>query len=85
MRSSRPEVFFKKAVLRNYAKFTGKHLCQRLWCMCFPVNFVKFPRAPIFTEHLRWLLLNNQQIFRFHSLNISLKDKIRHKFETQIL
>ena len=30
-RSSRPEVFFKKAVLRNFAKFTGKHLCQSLF------------------------------------------------------
>ena len=29
-RSSRPEVFCKKAVLRNFAKFTGKHLCQSL-------------------------------------------------------
>ena len=27
-RSSRPEMFCKKAVLRNFAKFTGKHLCQ---------------------------------------------------------
>ena len=27
-RSSRPEVFCKKCVLRNFAKFTGKHLCQ---------------------------------------------------------
>ena len=27
-RSSRPEVFFKKDVRRNFAKFTGKHLCQ---------------------------------------------------------
>ena len=30
-RSSRPEVFCKKAVLRNFAKFTGKDLCQRLF------------------------------------------------------
>ena len=29
-RSSRPEVFCKKSVVRNFAKFTGKHLCQRL-------------------------------------------------------
>ena len=29
-RSSRPEVFCKKSVLRNFAKFTGKHLCQSL-------------------------------------------------------
>ena len=27
-RSSRSEVFCKKEVLRNFAKFTGKHLCQ---------------------------------------------------------
>ena len=30
-RSSRPEVFCKKDVLRNFAKFTGKYLCQGLF------------------------------------------------------
>ena len=25
--------------------------------MCFPVKFAKFLEIPIFTEHLRWLLL----------------------------
>ena len=30
-RSSCPEVFCKKGVLRNFAKFTGKHLCQSLF------------------------------------------------------
>ena len=30
-RSSRPEVFCKKGVLRNFVKFTGKHLCQSLF------------------------------------------------------
>ena len=30
-RSTSPEVFCKKGVLRNLAKFTGKHLCQRLF------------------------------------------------------
>ena len=29
-RSSRTKVFCKKGVLRNFAKFTGKHLCQSL-------------------------------------------------------
>ena len=29
-RSSRPEVFCEKGVLRNFTKFTGKHLCQSL-------------------------------------------------------
>ena len=75
-RSSRPEVFCKLGALRNFTKFTGKHLCQGLflnkvaglrpttllkkglWHKCFTVNFAKFLRAPFFTEHLRWLLLN---------------------------
>ena len=30
-RRSRPEVFCKKGVLRNFTKFTGKHLCQSLF------------------------------------------------------
>ena len=30
-RSSRPEVFCKKGVLRNFAKFTGRLLCQCLF------------------------------------------------------
>ena len=30
-RSSRPEVFCEKGVLRNFSKFTGKHLCQSLF------------------------------------------------------
>ena len=29
-RSSHPEVFCKKRLLRNFTKFTGKHLCQSL-------------------------------------------------------
>ena len=29
IRSIRPEVFCKKGVLRNFTKFTGKHLCAR--------------------------------------------------------
>ena len=30
-RNSRPEAFCKKGVLRNFAKLTGKHPCQRLF------------------------------------------------------
>ena len=30
-RSSRPEVFCKKGVLRNFTNITGKHLCQSLF------------------------------------------------------
>ena len=35
-------------------------LKQRLWRKCFPVNFAKFLRTPFLTEHLRWLLLNEE-------------------------
>ena len=66
-RSSPPEVFCKKGVLKKFAKFTVKHLSQsflfnkvaslRLWHSCFPVNFVKFLRKPFFIEHHWWLLL----------------------------
>ena len=31
LRSSCPEVFCEKEVLKNFAKFTGKHLCWRLF------------------------------------------------------
>ena len=56
-RNSHQRCSMKKVVLRNFTKFTGKHLRQsfrpatllkkRLWHMCFPVNFVKFLRTPM--------------------------------------
>ena len=33
--SSRPEVFCKKGVLKNFTKFTVKHLCQSLFFLCY--------------------------------------------------
>ena len=72
--SSRSEVVFKKGVLKNFGKFTGKHESlffnkatgwggqlyekKRLRKRCFPVNFAKFLRTVYFIEHLRWLLLD---------------------------
>ena len=55
----------RKGVLRNFAKFTGKHLCQRPatllkkrpWHRCFLVNFVKFVRTPFSQNTSGWLLL----------------------------
>ena len=72
IRISRPDVFCKKGVLRNFAKLIGKHLCQGvflkeiakkllkkiLWHRCFPINFAKFLRTPFITEHLSSLLLD---------------------------
>ena len=53
-RSSRPEVFSKKGVLRNFTKFIGKHVSQkrRLWYKYFSVNFVKFLRTHFFHRTL---------------------------------
>ena len=31
VRSSCPNVFSKKVILKNFAKFTGKHLCQSVF------------------------------------------------------
>ena len=89
IRSSRPEVFYKKGVLKNFSKLTRKHLRRslflnkiaglrllillkkRLWHKCFPVNFVKYLRIPIFIEHLWWLLLQNNKHYldRFIPMN----------------
>ena len=58
-----------KAVLRNFTKFTGKHLCQSLFsnkvaglrpealAQVFPSEFCQISNNSFFTEHLRWLLL----------------------------
>ena len=63
-RSSHRRCSVRKGVVRNFAKFAGKHLCQSLffnkvfllkktlWHRCFPVNFTKFLRTPFFTERL---------------------------------
>ena len=40
----------------------GTFLKKGLWHKCFPVNFTKFLRRPFLTEHIRWLLLNFENI-----------------------
>ena len=44
-RSSCPDVFCKKGVFRNFAKFTGTHLCQSLFLM----KFTKETLAEVFS------------------------------------
>ena len=41
-RSSRPEVFCKNGVLKNFATFTGKHLCQSLFLIKLQPNTCNF-------------------------------------------
>ena len=74
VQKQRPDVFCKKGVLKNFAKFSGQHLSQSLLFnkvaglryqlylkkishKCLPVNSAQFLRTPLYTEHLRWLLL----------------------------
>ena len=62
-RSYMPEMFFNISIFKDFAKLTGKQLCQsffpvilfkkRLRHRCFPVNFVKVILSNLFTEHHR--------------------------------
>ena len=65
-------MFFKTGVLKNFGMFTGKSLCWSLiLIICFikkilqhryfHVNIAKFLKTALFIEHLRWLLLVQQQ------------------------
>ena len=40
-RSSRLQMFFKLGALKNFANFTGKHLCWSLFLIKFLRNFIK--------------------------------------------
>ena len=65
-RNSRQEMFCWKGSLSNFAKFTGKHLCQspssatllkeRLSYRFFSVSFAKFSRTTIFRKYKTYLL-----------------------------
>ena len=42
VRSSVPEMFFEKGVLRNFAKIKGKHLCQSLFSRKLQASSLKY-------------------------------------------
>ena len=61
-----PEVFYKETVLKNFAKFTGKHLCQSLF-----FNKVAGLRpATLLKKRLwhRWFSVNFATFSRTHFL-----------------
>ena len=95
-RSSLPEVFCKKGVLRNFTKFTAKQCARfsflrkwkkkRPWHRCFPVNFVKFLRTPFCKEHLWWLLLFfRKMIFWFDEFCLDLRKRSEIRFQYESL
>ena len=64
-RSSHWSCYVWKGVLRNFAKFTGKHQCKSLIFnkvaglshRYFPVNLTKFLRKPFLQNSSGWLFL----------------------------
>ena len=64
-RSSRPEMYGKIGVLRNFPKFTGKHLCQRLFFSCEFCKISKnnfFYRTPLVTTSVIFYLISLGEI-----------------------
>ena len=65
----------KKGVLRNFAKFTGKHLCQSLFIkketlvQVFSCEFCEISKNTFFTEHV-WVTgsLLFQVLLQVHAL-----------------
>ena len=64
-RSSRPDVFCEKGVLRNFAKFTGKHLCLSLFLNKIvglrPATLIKkrlWHRVSFLSKFFIWIFLN---------------------------
>ena len=87
-----PAVFYKKGVLTNFSKFTGKHLCQslffkRFYDRFFPVNFSKSV-GPLFLQNTFGRLLLHLGPFQISmielfcgnnkSLTVSEKSPIMH-------
>ena len=54
-RSSHQRCSLRKGVLRNFPKFTGKHLCQRLFSnkVAGLAKFCEMSKNTFFTEHIR--------------------------------
>ena len=83
-RSSHPEVFLRKGVLKICNKFTGKHPCRsaisiKLLCNFIeitlrhgysPVNLQHIFRTPFLKKTSEWLLLHFKEIIELITLTI---------------
>ena len=65
-------VFTKKALLCIFGMVLNMALQdlatllqKRIWCRCFPVNFLKFFITPSFIERLQWVLLFITELFNW--------------------
>ena len=78
-RSSHWRCSLRKGALRNFAKFTGKHLYQRPetllknrpWHRYFPMNFTKFLRTPFLQNTSGQLLLKKKGFLNQHLIKVS--------------
>ena len=74
-KSSHPEVFCKRGVLRNFAKFTGKHLCQSLFnfikkealAKVLSCEFYEITKNTFFHTSGGWFCLSRLPVFVFWS------------------
>ena len=77
-----PEVFCKKRYFRNFAKFTGKHLCHCLFfnkvagkkktlAQVFSCEFCEISKNTLFTEHFRTTA--SGWIFSLRSFHVQVK------------
>ena len=71
-RSSRPQVFCKKGVLRNFAKCTGKHLCQSLFFLI---------KLQVYLQ--RKTYMKNQTISDQHHGSMDFAEVVVHKFSVR--
>ena len=73
----------EKGVLKNFAKFTEKHLCQSLYFnKVASLNFAKFLRTPFLTDHLRTTASVNLLFFKSRRISLqylNFKSNIRLK------
>ena len=57
-----PEVFCKKSVLKNFAKFTGKHICQSLFFNKVFFFFKKTFFAERFCKFTKYFCANSSKL-----------------------
>ena len=78
-----PEVFHKKGSLENFAKFTGKHLCQSFLfnkvAGRVPLNFAKFLGTP-FLQNTSGQLFLIRYTSKTYNLRKWVQKKCRKKY-----
>ena len=75
-----PDLFYKKGVLKNFAKFTGTHLCLSLFLVkplkketlaqVFSCEFCEIFKSTFFTEHLRATASDDSQFTNWYMITL---------------